>query len=297
MKFINPSFKLIQNDNQLKTVEYCARLCYKSDKAIIEKSYIDFCLSRFKEKHYAIFEHANFTFEVSLKSSTPELVLARKDRFLNMLSNLYGVTFKIFKDKIIYVLNLRHIFELCDNGDYLHYSLLPDDVRIFEYPTENIHAMESIKLVKSDLDFAKFYTVEFNTQRAIWDELARHRRNALCCESSRYCNYSKEKFDGEIKVSKPYWFKDSDFSNTKNMREYWLSVACESAEENYMRLIKQGFVAQDARYVLPLGYNVNCIVTASLEQWKHIFDLRCSYSSHPDMNQLMNNVRKVIIGD
>lgn len=62
-----------------------------------------------------------------------------------------------------------------------------------------------------------------------------------------------------------------------------------------MDLIAKGFKPQDARYVLPLGYRVNCVVTASMEQWEHIIDLRTSNAAHPDIKAIMENVENMIL--
>ena len=64
MRLIEPSFEIVKNENQLKTVEFCARICYASQDKTTDDSYIRFCKARFCEHHYAILEHANFTFEI-----------------------------------------------------------------------------------------------------------------------------------------------------------------------------------------------------------------------------------------
>lgn len=307
MKFESPNFSIIKNDNQLKTVEFCARLCYKSMDKLTEDSYIKFCKARFAEKHYAIFEHANFLFKMNVD---------KQNNLLNMLhefKNLYGVTYDFrfaheeptidpetnelhmkLCEECVFVLNLRHIFELADAGDFRFYNALPEEYHIF-YSEEDLKkhdkrfdSMWSFDFVDEKINDDKFnfVTVAFDCQRSVWDELARHRKNGLCCESSRYCQYSKGKFGGEITYSKPSWVEDEHDATYQELQSI-----CKNAEDGYMKLTEMGLKAQDARFVLPLGYRVNCVVTASIEQWKHIFELRTSKAAHPDIAAIMSELK------
>lgn len=278
MKFVDTTTMIVNNDNQLKVVEFCARLCYKSEQAITDDSYIKFCKARFSEGHLAIFEHANFIFAIPQSMD-----------FFKLISNLYGVKYVIIEDTIYVNLNLRHIIELAkyeNNTDF--YNALPEIYKIFEFDIQSQRLSVELISDKNKLDelnlhdFGTFVSVAFNVQRSIWDELARHRANALCCESSRYCNYSKDKFGNEITFSKPHWFNDEGMVEDEALKYYTAEV-----EKMYFDLIRLGKQPQDARYILPMGYNVNCCLTASLEQWTHIFKLRTSNAAHPDMKKIM----------
>lgn len=286
MKISQPSFNIIKNSNQLKTVEYCARLCYKSEQLVTDDSYIKFCKTRFSEGHLAIFEHANFVFKI--KSPI---------EFFKIIENLYGVKYKFVNEDLIVVLNLRHILELatlykCKS----FYNKLPNLYKIFDIDTTEDIVCDC-ELFNCDEDFCKFITIALDVQRSVWDELARHRANALCCESSRYCNYSKDKFGGEITFSAPYWYKGDvpPEQYVTYMKEFNLRYMCEEAEVSYKKLIQDGFKPQDARFILPLGYRVNCVITASLQQWKHIIELRTSQAAHPDMKKIMDEIKKEIL--
>lgn len=305
MHFIEPSFEFVENDNQLKTVEYCARICYASQDKMDDGSYIRFCKARFAEHHYAIFEHANFTFACNTEYA---------ESFFYITENLYGVNYKFHDGDLIFNLNLRHIFELCDAGNFTFYDLLPEYYRIF-YPDHVKGKTVLYRLVgERDLyrDYAEkngiwlceegqhlpiherfmFKTVKLTCQRAIWDELARHRRNALCCQSSRYCCYFKERFGGEIKYSVPEFLKDCD----KNQHDAFIE-ACKRNEEDYFKLFTLGLPPQDARDILALGYSVDCVVTASVEQWKTIFERRTTKMAHPDIAYLMRKVQVAMLGE
>lgn len=307
MKFKTPNFSIIENDNQLKTIEFCARLCYKSMDKLTEDSYIKFCKARFAEKHYAIFEHANFVFKMD-SYDLHYMMQEFKDLYGVIYDFMYTHTKPVLnednnflnmeiKEECIFVLNLRHIFELADKGDFRFYKALPKEYQIF-YTEEDIKkhderydSLWKFEFVNDTInnDKFKFVTVTFDCQRSVWDELARHRKNGLCCESSRYCNYSKGKFGGEITYSKPNWM--CKHTKEKEVKEA-LKQACKEAEDNYLKLSEMGLQAQDARYVLPLGYRVNCVVTASMEQWNHIFELRTSKAAHPDIAAIMSELQK-----
>ena len=221
---------------------------------------------------------------------------------LTKFEQLYGITYQLTYNGMFVNLNLRHIFELFDEGDFQFYDLLPDCYKIF-YSDEDrndlikiVPYLEGVHLYSENEIYADvrlnqhkftFATVAFDCQRSVWDELARHRKNGLCCESSRYCQYSKGKFGGEITFSKPAWVENENDEIYKELQD-----SCKKAEDSYMRLTELGLKAQDARFVLPLGYRVNCVVTASVDQWKHIFALRTSKAAHPDIAAIMKDVEK-----
>ena len=124
-------------------------------------------------------------------------------------------------------------------------------------------------------------TVRIICDRGISHEIVRHRLCSFSQESTRYANYSKDKFGNEITLIKPfYWEEKSD--------EYkeWLS-AMFKAEATYLNLIKMGASPQEARSVLPNSLKTEIIVTANLREWRHIFDLRCAKASHPQIREIM----------
>jgi thymidylate synthase (FAD) len=117
--------------------------------------------------------------------------------------------------------------------------------------------------------------------RGITHEIVRHRLSSFSQESTRYANYSKEKFGNEITVIKPFFWKEDT-----PQYEIW-KKSMEEAETAYLNLIETGASAQEARSVLPNSLKTEIIVTANLRQWRHILDLRCSKASHPQIRQIM----------
>lgn len=126
----------------------------------------------------------------------------------------------------------------------------------------------------------EFIKVRFICDRGIGHELVRHRHCAFAQESTRYCNYSKDKFGNEITVIEPYFFKDSArYSIWKD--------ACESAEKAYFELLETGASPQEARSVLPNSLKTEIVVTADITEWRHIFEQRTAEAAHPQMRELM----------
>jgi thymidylate synthase (FAD) len=124
-------------------------------------------------------------------------------------------------------------------------------------------------------------TVLFICDRGISHELVRHRLASFSQESTRYANYSKEKFGKEITVIRPFfWDKKSDLY-------FAWQEAMEQAENHYLQLIQLGARPEEARSVLPNSLKTELIMTCNLREWRHIFDLRCSRAAHPQMRELL----------
>jgi thymidylate synthase (FAD) len=112
-------------------------------------------------------------------------------------------------------------------------------------------------------------------------ELVRHRLASYSQESTRYANYSNDKFGNEIAVIKPsFWPEDSP--------EYieWLK-AMENAEKAYMKLIELGASPEQARSVLPNSLKTEIVMTCNIREWRHVLNLRCSQEAHHQMCEVM----------
>lgn len=124
-------------------------------------------------------------------------------------------------------------------------------------------------------------SVEFTTDRAIANELERHRLCSFAQESTRYCNYSKTKFGNELAFVKPEWVSDCMFGSN-----LWLST-CNMAERYYKALLTNGLKPEDARCVLPLCLATKLVMTTNYAEWRHILKLRTAKGAHPQMRALM----------
>lgn len=145
-------------------------------------------------------------------------------------------------------------------------------------------------------------TVRFVCDRGVSHELVRHRLASFSQESTRYCNYSKDKFNNEITFIIPCWLQDK-FSEGEytlqyinNLREIetglvfpyitWLQNLHDS-ERAYFELLEDAWTPEQARAVLPNALKTEIVMTANIREWRHILKLRTSKKAHPQMRELM----------
>lgn len=123
-------------------------------------------------------------------------------------------------------------------------------------------------------------SVRFIVDRGVSHEIVRHRLASYSQESTRYCNYSKGKYGGEITVIRPCFLSESD-------PEYLIwKEAMEAAERSYFKMLEQGCTPQEARSVLPNSLKTELIMTANLREWRHFLMLRCAPAAHPQMREV-----------
>lgn len=124
-------------------------------------------------------------------------------------------------------------------------------------------------------------SVRFVFDRGVSHEMVRHRLCAFSQESTRYCNYSKDRFGNQLAFVKPcFWDESTDFYDV------WYQHMVIS-ERTYLQLIKMGAKPQEARSVLPNSLKTEIVVTANFREWRHIFRLRTSQKAHPQMREAM----------
>lgn len=123
-------------------------------------------------------------------------------------------------------------------------------------------------------------TVKFTVDRGVSHEIVRHRLAAYCQESTRYCNYSKDGFGGQVTFIQPNFLD----RGTRGW-ELWV-LACEQAEKAYFDLLNWGCSPQEARAVLPNSLKTEVVMTANLREWRHFFKLRTALTAHPQMREV-----------
>lgn len=132
-------------------------------------------------------------------------------------------------------------------------------------------------------------TVKFICDRGVTHELVRHRLAAFSQESTRYCNYSKDKFGREITVVDPrgsFWEDTAPGEEASEPYLLWYK-AMKEAEDSYFALLDAGATPQQARDVLPNSLKTEIQVTANVREWRHILTLRTDKAAHPQMRELM----------
>ena len=127
-------------------------------------------------------------------------------------------------------------------------------------------------------------SVKFIVDRGVSHELVRHRIASFAQESTRYCNYSKDKFDNSVTFIEPFFFKGATKQEIQAYRD-WI-YAMKECENAYLRLIKNGFTAQEARSVLPNSTKTEITITANYREWRSFFKLRTAKAAHPQMKEV-----------
>lgn len=123
-------------------------------------------------------------------------------------------------------------------------------------------------------------SVKMVCDRGVTHEIVRHRVASYSQESTRYCNYQKDKFGNELTFIKPvFWSEDSEeYAVWKHMMQ--------QCEEQYMHLIRLGASPQEARSILPNSLKTEIVVTMNLREWRHFFRLRTAGAAHPQMREI-----------
>lgn len=262
MKIINPGFEILDQQAGLegvyKQIELAGRTCYKSEDKITDDSSKGFVDRMIKSNHLAMLEHGTVYLMLYCGNPLKESVIKFYEE--NPFSKIVYVTDR--EGKYAYITtNLRVIIE----GGFL------DDLKYMCEPTEY---------------HEKRVTVRFTTDQGILREFTRHRVFSFAVESTRYCNYSKDKFNNEITYIMPCWLPDGDLSVSA---EECFKYALIKAEQAYFQLLKEGWTPQQARNILPLATKCEIIMTGFISDWSHFFDLRAlgtTGAPHPQAKEL-----------
>ena len=123
-------------------------------------------------------------------------------------------------------------------------------------------------------------TVRFVCDRGVSHEIVRHRLASYSQESTRYCNYSGDRFGSGLTVIKPYFLKEKTGAYTS-----WIT-AMFVAEKEYFAMLNWGCTPQEARSVLPNSIKTEVVMTANLREWRHFLKLRTAKAAHPQMREL-----------
>lgn len=124
-------------------------------------------------------------------------------------------------------------------------------------------------------------TVRFVVDRGVSHELVRHRVASFSQESTRYCNYGKDKFSNELTFIEPPFWSDVD-TNMFTWEQH-----CRDSESAYLDMLEHGATPQEARSILPNSLKTEVVMTANPREWRHVFKLRCDKAAHPQMREIM----------
>lgn len=285
MRLIKPSFEIWEQSAGLegiyKQIERAGRVCYKSEDKITEDSAKSFVDRMIRSGHGAMLEHGTVYLESSDGFAGGFYPLRRKYE-KNPYSRVKIVhSFMTGIDHIYITTNLRVLVE---NG-WL------DDLKYICEPTEF---------------YERRVTVHFVCDRGVSHEFVRHRVFSFAQESTRYCNYSKDKFGNEITFIKPCFLDDSKLAlygpyhtviRDKSPESIFIA-SLNNAEKDYIDLIDLGWKPQEARAVLPNALKTELVMTGFVSDWQHFFDLRAlgtTGAPHPQAKELAEPLMKEFI--
>ena len=132
-------------------------------------------------------------------------------------------------------------------------------------------------------------TFKIICDRGVTHEIVRHRLASYSQESSRYCNYSSDKFGNELTFIKPCFWNEDD-ENYKLWKE-----TLEVIEKNYLTMIKNGARPEQARSILPNSLKTEIFMTANMREWRHFLKLRTSKRAHPQMREVALQIHKILV--
>lgn len=140
-------------------------------------------------------------------------------------------------------------------------------------------------------------SVKFICDRGVTHEMVRHRLAAYSQESTRYCDYSTDKFRKQLTFIIPLWtdIKEGEylypFECDTKASQIWVNSIFE-LEKNYLDLLENGWIAQQARAILPNSLKTEIVMTCNVREWRHVFNLRTSSAAHPQIVEVMKPLQK-----
>lgn len=278
MKLIKPSFEIYEQgpgiDGVYKAIERAGKTCYKSENTITEDSAKGFVDRMIASQHYAMLEHGTVYLKVPIDEKF------RDGGFRNPEPHPYtrNLYYKVYSDGTYHYIttNYRYIVE-----------------NKFEHWLE--HLCEPTEFHE------KRVTVRFTTDRGVSHEFVRHRVFSFAQESTRYCNYSKDKFGNELTFIIPSWIdsiepgtyeEDHKFPSMWGhdhwMEDIWFHSMAR-CEEDYITMVREYLTPQQARQILPNSLKTELVMTGFISDWQHFFDLRARGTTgapHPDAKAL-----------
>ena len=327
MKVIKPYHEHISKKGMTpyQFIEKIGRTCYKSEDKITDDSAVKFVKGLCSRKHYAMIEHywvhMRYTglYEDLMKGLSMfakvdcGLLGGATDILKHIYITEYGDTYisaplRVFFDMVSALgacdLNITPINSVIDEmlscvGNYFpeifpqcfsyrntrHFQIMPEEDFCDDLYNELYDSPKNLR--EQEIMKHRTHTVLFVCDRGVSHELVRHRPCSFAQESTRYCNYSKDKFGGDITFILPFFF-DTGHDDSR-VYEAW-KTSCEVAERKYFELLGYGSTPQEARSVLPNSLKTEIIMTCNETEWQHIVNLRAKGTTgapHPQMKEIM----------
>ena len=270
MKLINPKAEvLIQPpglDGIYKQIEIAGRTCYKSEDKITEASAVDFVKRMVTSNHTAMLEHGTVYLRI------PNLGV--KDAPGDCLRSWYRYKHNPYSKCL----------EIPYNDPYE--LLVTTNLRVLQ---ENGWLDDLQYICKSTKSHEKRITLRFSADIHFYKDATRHRTLSYAIESTRFCNYMKEKFGMSVSFMPPTWLTD------ENREEF--EEDCKTIESIYFKWLNKGLRPEQAAYWLIQGTAATVVITGFASDWRHFFDLRYfgkTGKPHPDMEYLATLAKEAL---
>ena len=268
MILIEPKVELLKEDNFYSHVANCARVCYASNNNS-NISDEQFCKNvLIANNHLSMFRHTTIYCKYNKNDW-----------------NRYTVdTFNLAQN--INVIDIGDLYVIMNGQSYLEFKRnnIAENLKIDSH---------IIKDLPNELNEYKRFTFKVITQISTSRELNRVSPNNIAERSTRYCNYSKDKFGNQICICKPYYYDNLEIADQlafiNRMSEY---------EGNYLNRISRGWKPEDAREFLPLCTATEVVYTYNVKEWRHIIDLRyygTTGKPHPNAKIIVGMIRDQLI--
>lgn len=291
MKLIESSVQIIEEKDPYKMIELAGRTCYHSLDKITEDSSKEFVDRMIKLGHGAMLEHGTIYLTIDGEDPNLSKIQSNPHTKVNLVpyevltEGNYTISYKAYITTNLRVLVENNLKEL------LCYQV---------EPTEH---------------HEKRITAKFICDRGVSHEFVRHRVFSFAQESTRYCDYSKDKFRNDITYIIPSWLDlpegkysnwDNDWCDVSELKLLYPEVdnlsdpancflqSIKNAEYYYFMLINRGWKPQQARQVLPNATKTELVMTGFESDWEHFFELRCSGAAHPDAKKLADELKSLM---
>ena len=290
MNIVKPSFLIEERDELrggLAIIERAARTCYKTEDKITDTSAEKMVRSLRQRQHNAMLEHGDYIFALDDYHLMDNIVYALR-RLMEDTGIVPFLTFTNIDQRPIISGNIRAWREFIASGSAAIYyftgqidpiyteDLIPDDDRVVDPRVKQIRYSDLVGEVERRSHLRQ--TVRFIIDRGVSHEFVRHRVMSFAQESTRWCNYSADRFGRDVTVIEPCYLQPGSEAHNLWKRQ------CMSAEVGYFTEMNIGLMPEEARAVLVNSTKTELVMTGTLGQWDHFFDMRARQTTgkaHP----------------
>ena len=296
MRIIKPQYEIWPRDELrggLAIIERAGRVCYKSEDKMNDSSADAFVSSAIRRKHFSVLEHGDMIFEIGdhhIYENVAEGLQIIRDHggqapMLEMTcingrcivsGNIHAWLDLFASASSAGRYFIGHFDPIYIQGNNFYDEDAEPDSRVWQiFYSDLTDSLEKWAHLRQ--------TVKYTVDRGVTHEFVRHRTMSMSQESTRYCNYSDERFGTEITVIQPCYLDEGSEGYSLWKRQ------CMSAEVAYFQMLNFGLLPQEARAILTHSVKAELVMTGTLRQWDHFFDLRARQITgkvHPQASEV-----------